>query len=246
MERRPSLVRHMLTSSGFTVVELVIVVTVSAILAGILFGPLNDLYQTNAKSITKVIQTTDTRGALRSIQSGISLSSGFLAQNVVADPAGTTWNATNGGVNNVLVTSNNATDIDPGADTTNSRRLVLDTGCNTPLKNNIVYFVSNGTLYRRLLKNTSPTCGGMAIGQKQTCAANYSSQSYKDSCQGIDATILTGVTSFTVDYYAAPADLTTTSDPTAATTVVLKVTTQKGIGNNATSYSSSLRISRIN
>lgn len=239
--------RYISTSSGFTIVELIVTITVAAILAGILFGPLDDLYQSNVKSLTKVVQTTDTRSALRSIQENIALSSGFLAQNTVTDPDGTTWNANNGTINNILITNNNATNIDASIDTTNTRRLVMDVGCNKPVQNNYVYFVSNGTLYRRTLKNTpDSTCDGMAIGQKQTCAADYASQPYKDSCQGIDAKILTGVTSFTIDYYVSPADTTPTSDPTNATTVVLKVTSQRGNGNNATSFHTSLRVSRIN
>lgn len=240
--------RRISISSGFTIVELIVTITVAAILAGILFGPLDDLYRSNVKSLTKVVQTTDTRSALRNIQENIALSSEFLDQNIVADPDGTTWAATDGGGNNtVLITSNNATDIDANLDTTNARQLVTDLGCNTPVKNNYVYFVSNNTLYRRLIKNISTaTCNSMAIGQKQTCAANYSSQPYKDSCQGVDATILTGVSSFTVDYYALPADTTTITDPTNATTVVLKVTSVRGIGNNTTSFNTSLRISRVN
>ena len=248
MDRRRLPVRRISINSGFTIVELIVTVTVAAILAGILFGPLDDLYQSNVKSLTKVVQTTDTRSALRSIQENIALSSEFLAQNTVADPAGTEWNATNGsGVNNVLITSNNATTIDASLDTSNTRLLVTDLGCNNPVKNNYVYFVSDGTLYRRLIKNTSTaTCNSMTIGQKQTCAAGYGSQPYKDSCQGVDATILTRVTSFTIDYYALPADSTTISDPTAATTVVLKVTSERGNGNNKTSFNTSLRISRVN
>ena len=248
MDRRRSPVRRISTSSGFTIVELIITVTVSAILAGILFGPLDDLYRSNVKSLTKVVQTTDTRSALRTIQQNIALSSEFLAQNTVADPAGTEWNATDGsGVNNVLITSNNATTIDASLDTSNTRQLVTDLGCNTPVKNNYVYFVSDKTLYRRLIKNVSTaTCNSMVVGQKQTCAAGYDSQPYKDSCQGVDAKILTGVSSFTIEYYALPADTTTITDPTAASTVVLKVTSERGTGNNLTSFNTSLRISRIN
>lgn len=223
---------------GFTIVELLVVITVSGILMGVLFGPLNDLYTSNSNSIRKVIQTTDAHSALRSIQNNISLSTGFLSQSAITDPSTSAkWNSASG----ILITSNYATtaDTSPGV-----RTLVLSASDGTTkLQNNYVYFVSNGTLYRRTLANTSSTYGGATIGQPQTCAAGYTDTV---NCKAVDATIVKNVTGFTVQYYASPESTTTISDPTIASTVVLNITVQTGAGSNTITTSNSLRISHIN
>lgn len=229
------------STRGFTVAELIIAIAASGILAGILFGPLDDLYISNSNSIKQIALTTDAHTALRSIQSTVLLSGGFLASNAVTDPTGSSWNYTNGGVNNVLITSNYATTADVPA---GSRTLVYNlSDGTTKLQNNYVFFVSNGTLYRRTLKNT--TAGTAAIGQNQTCGANYASQSYAASCNGVDATIVKNVSSFTVQYYASAADTATTASPATATTVVLNITLQSGTGTTITA-SSNLRMSHMN
>src|ERR1700758_2790857 len=132
-------------SNGFTIVEVVVVLTIASILAGVLFGPLNDLYDDNSRSIKTVIQTADTRGALRLMEHNVGLSTTFLASNAVADPGGTIWNYSNSGIYNVLITSNYATNLDEIADPGGTRTLAF-TGatCTTAIENNYVYFISNG------------------------------------------------------------------------------------------------------
>lgn len=250
-------------TSGFTVVELIVVVTVTMILAGVLFGPLDSIYTASTKGTAKIVQVQDAHNSLRSIQGLITQSTGFLATtynsasspNSVPDPSQSNtlaaqWSATSGG--SVLITSNYATtvdtsSIDPNSTTANYLSLAQDSLCKTPLQNNYVYFVSGGSLYRRTLKNTttsynnsSGTCTATPIYQKQTCASSNITASY---CAGTDAKIASNVTSFTVQYYASPEGSPTT-DPTAATTVVLTLVLQTGAGNQI-STSNSLRITHI-
>lgn len=246
-----SITKH--ASSGFTIVELLVVITVSGILIGILFGPLDSLYTDTTKRTKAIIQTTDTRGALRSIEHGVTLSYSFLnttSGETVTDPPGTTWNWT--GTNStkrVLITKNYATTIDEVNDSANARRPLYSTasGCKTPLFNVYIYFVSNEVLYRRTLKNTTPNaniCSG-TIAQKQTCA--------NGSCGATDAKILTGVKNFTINYYEEPGDAnplpaqyTDTTVPGKSKSVEISVTTETGSGTNLTSSTSKLRITRVN
>jgi len=237
-----------MSTKGFTIVEILIVMVVSGVLIGLLYGPLVSLYYDTMSSIKKVSVTADARKAVDMMQDTIQTSTGFLTQNAVKDPSDATdplWKATNGGINNVLITTNNATTIDSGADTDGNRRLVLATDCMTPLQNNYIFFLKDKNLYRRLLRNEGSTCSD-ANGQKQTCVANYASQTYKAKCQGIDAKLASGVTSFTIKYYANPEDSTTITNPAAASTVVLNITVQTGAGTQAISSSSSLRVSHVN
>lgn len=256
--------RHRLR--GFTIVELLVVLGASGVLAAIMFGPMNELYLDNARGTKSVIKTTDVKGALRSIERGITLSNGFSDGNgILADPTGRVWNwQGDGAEGRVLITSTYATDRLPSSDPTNQRLLVKSTGCTTPLSNNVIYFVDNEKLYRRTIKNpTLPanTCGGLTIAQTQTCdAANMS----LPACRATDALILSGVTNFRVSYYADPTDVipqdpggptgaqytlhsaATSVVPSLSDTVVITVTARSGPGAIDTTSTSKIRITRVN
>lgn len=249
--------RHL--ADGFTIVELLVAITVSGLLMAVLFGPLNDLYIDNSRGLKSVIKVSDTRGALRSIEHNISLSYSFYHANQITDPSGTVWSWIGSGASSrVLITGNYATSIEENADTSNARTLLYASGScsNNPVLNNYIYFVNNGTLYRRTIKNTAALCSG-SIAQKQTCAANVATAAH---CQGVDATILTGVTNFSVDYYANPYDAsplnaggspahtlyTDNTAPATAKSIVISVTSRSGPGASDTTTTSTLRITRLN
>ncbi len=250
-----TITRHL--SKGFTLPELIIVITVSGLLIGLLFGPLDSLYTNNSTGLKSVVQTVDTRGALRQIEHGITLSLSFYDSNWVGDPLGqhnngdnTQWTwAGSGSTSRVLITGNYATTIDEAQDSLGARTLVYyGAGCTTPIVNNVIYFVSSGTLYRRTIKNTTSPCSG-SVAQLQSCAAGVSN----GACQAVDAKILTGVTNFSIDYYLTPDaaspmanEYTDITVPGTAKTIVINLTAATGTGNSAVSSSSSLRITRLN
>lgn len=253
MDRRQSVVQRSLTKSlsGFTVVELIVTITVSGLLMTMLFGPLNDLYTDNTKGLKSVIKVADTKGALRFIEPTVALSYSFHHTNPIPDPFGTIWSwAGTDATKRVLITSNYATDIDINVDTANARTLVKDATCSNPLLNTYIYFVSSdGTLYRRIIKNTAATCNSVPIAQPQTCQIGF----INPVCNTRDAVLLTGVTNFTVDYYSEPSDATamanqytTNTVPSAAKAVVITLTARSGTGANDTTTTSKIRVARLN
>lgn len=245
---------------GFTIVELVLVMAVGSILMIMLFGPLDDLYQSNLKGAKTIIQYTDARNALRTIEEVASISTAFNNTNTVADPVGTSFSWTGGGANKrTLITTNYATTIEAAIDTNGDRTLVYSGSptCKTPLTNNYVFFISGTTLYRRLLRNTTTPCAGYTIGQKQTCAAGYTNA----LCKANDAIIATNVTQFTVDYYGTSGsstplnsnggnpphtNYTDSATPGNARSIVVTLTVKNGNGANAVTSTSTLRITRAN
>ncbi len=62
-----------LVSKGFTIVETLVVVTVCGVLITLLFGPLSDLFTSNTKSLTSVVQTSDIKTALRQMEKSSAL-----------------------------------------------------------------------------------------------------------------------------------------------------------------------------
>lgn len=233
--------RHV--SAGFTLVELLIVVLVSSILAGMLFGPLNDMYTSNNHSLKNVVQVTDTRSAMRLLERNITMANSF--DDVVTDHTGENWRWTGSGpTSRVLITQNYATTIDESQDTAGARTLLFAApDCTMPLMNTYIYYVRNETLYRRLMKSTDTPCSG-SIAQKQSCLSG---------CPAVDAKLLTKVTSFTVNYYDTASNPTPLADqytnnavPSNAKAVVVTVTAKSGDGSVDTTSTQSLRITRKN
>lgn len=248
---------------GFTIVELLVVVTVLSILVGLVLTSLGSFYQSSTTSLTQTVQSTDTRSVLRKIESDLVTSSGFLATTTMAPVTPTGADNSTGAWsykgndplkpdNRVLISSNYATDK---ASTDETRSLVLCGGA--PLINNLVYFVAKDpstnlyNLYRRTMVGTGSGCSATPF-QKQSCAA--ASASTNPPCKATDAVLLYDVEKFTVDYYATSDKQETLIDqygagessiPTAKS-IKITVTTTRLINGVSTPYSTSIRISRLN
>ncbi|MBI3889662.1 type II secretion system protein [Candidatus Saccharibacteria bacterium] len=221
------------TTSGFTVVELIVVMTVMGILAGIVFGALSDLYYSNVKSIAITSQISDTRGALHSIEDDLTLSNAVVASYApLTSPLGSNdqmapWSYSYPGVGSPMQTliiesaASTQTTPDRRDFIINGNTAVSPQGC-TPssnsvlLYNTIVFFVKNSTLYRRTINNPNPC--GQTIIQKQSCAAAYSSNS---NCRAVDARLVDNVSALTFKYYAQASDTAPMAiDPTNAGTLI--------------------------
>lgn len=255
--------------SGFTLVELVVVIVVVGILIGIVLGTMGDFYQSNTNSITQTVQTADTRGVLRSIEEELANANGFLAASSIAiatptgaDNATAAWNykGNDAGkpLNRVLIANAYATDL-PAS---NANRLPAYTTADcsaatgTPAQVNYIYFVKQSAvdgkynLYRRTMVPTN-ICTPPGAFQKQSCASTQVS-SYPAVCKASDAVLLYDVSNFTVDYYSAAnsttaiADQYGTADITVAKSIKVKITTDRKINGILTPLVSELRISRFN
>lgn len=235
-------------SRGVTIVELMIVVTVIGVLAGLLFSPLNDLYVANLLGLNSIVQTADTRGALRTIEKEITKSNKFLSTNSIPDITGNTpyattaWNWQGNPVDpnkQVLITENYATRRNDGKLVNTISNGVT---CDAKLMVNYVYFVYDGTLYRRLLKKipTPVDCAdGAAVQQLRTCGGTF----VNSNCEGRDARIVSGVTKFSVSYYLASNSMTPSASPSGAKTIVITLETT---GSKTYKTTSTMRLTRIN
>lgn len=242
-----SVVRHLLTnlntlqsargSRGFTVVELIIVIGVSGIILGLIFGPLSDLYTANNNGLQKTIARTDNHSALQSIRQAAVASLAFNSSNSsVSDPdpaKGSSW----AGGSDVLITSNYATTVNGSGVRT---LLQGGAGC-SPLVNHYIFFVDGGTLYRRTLtmQGVVSPCLGATWEQRQTCATATSFP----RCRSSDAKLLTGVESFKVDYYTLSSSNIATS-PNAAKSIQVEIKQKSGSGSDL--VTGKIRINRTN
>ena len=117
---------------------------------------------------------------------------------------------------------------------------------NNPLSYKIVYFVYNGSLWRRTIVPTAATtCGGIIPWQKNSCTVAA-------SCVTDDRLIVSNVSSVTVTYsteVALPYSSTVTAPPLDAsdnpTSVKMTVTTSKNVAGGTISATTSIYATRL-
>lgn len=237
-------------TKGFTIVEIIVVITVSGILAGILFGPLNSLYLSNTKSLTSVVQLSDIKVALRQMEKSAALGISYAAQSYPDSNSKIwKWNDASGLLSAPLIITANATEKNASGD----RALAYNfsstcTQFPIPMTYNILFYVQDGSLYRRTIKPPiTTTCSGNAIEQKTSCTDPSSST----ICTANDALLIKGVTGFSIAYYQdsnSPTSTTPASDAAVVTyrSAVITLETTAGRGGAQATASSSLRISLVN
>lgn len=223
---------------GFTIVELLVAMVVLGLLIGLVLGSLGGYYQANINTLTKTTQETDVRSVLRSIETELADSNGFLATTSVpfSDPQGmdngtSAWSykgQSDAATTNrrVLIGLTYATDRNAN----DPVRLPVFTntgaGCDPsaaiPTEVNKIYFIARDqnttkeqyNLYRRTLVPTAALCGSPI--QKRTCAAPDVETS-PTICEASDAMLVNDIKTFTVDYYTSPNDSTPIADQYSTT-----------------------------
>lgn len=119
-----------------------------------------------------------------------------------------------------------------------------------------IYFVKDGTLYRRLLtdKNTA-LCPTSTQQQKQTCPPYISDATRNASCEAYDEALASNVTNFSVGYYQASADGTSTpidpsytsNDPTVLSAAdYANVTITSSTRGGAATHTMTQRMTKVN
>ncbi len=249
-------------SGGFTIVEILVVLTVLGILIGLVLNTLGDFYYANTTSLGKTVQDTDTRYSLRAIESELSNTAGWSTSLPVASAplgmnnSGTAWSycgndcATDG--KRVLIAYVMATDK-PKSDNTRLPTFTPSTSgssCDPAqagiIKNALIYFIAqdpsgNSNLYRRTIVNpfNLAICSGSSIdaSQKTTCSP-WQVSTYPAVCKGPDALLLPNVTSLSINYYgfssnSTPVSTQYTSNPNAATDVAAAKTVELKVTTSA-------------
>ncbi|WP_260762956.1 prepilin-type N-terminal cleavage/methylation domain-containing protein [Candidatus Mycosynbacter amalyticus] len=250
------------TNRGFTIPELLVAMTIAAILLVGLVSLVINLVNTNAATIELSKQVNEVQSGIGSFRTDIGLSQRFLMTTTITDttPAGNSWDFRGGGnTNRVLILNVQAASSNP-LDTSRQPTYLQAGGCpigTSPAYNNIVYFVSSGTLYRRMIvqpPSANLYCSGQSNAQTRTCS-NPGSGGSPSNCQEKDVAIIQNVTNFNVEYYNQAGDTTPNqtlyNTGTAQSlldgiaTLRISLSTQKNIdGVNTNEYATSIRVTR--
>lgn len=257
---------------GFTLVEVLIVTPMVLLIIASFVVVIVNLTGDALSSREQLVQARDSQDALDRIEQDIRLSTRFLAQNRVtlSSPQGYDDNTTpftNVGSNgNALILQSFTTDANP---IDSSRSLVFLTNSpnpcgstlvtsNAPYYVNIVYFVKNSTLYRRVLTTNNPIPAPCTTPwQQSTCSVGLTNGT---TCKSEDTILATGVSTINIDYYTGAnsttpmADASSTSKTVAERDVVLATTasvrvsltlTKTAAGKTIT-YTGATRVARLN
>ena len=199
------LLRKLNSQSGFTIVELVAAMAVLTIVsAGVVSFTVTKTIQT-ARDSTRADLLNDAQIGLDHMANDIRLSSKADDANRWADVNGPTsgnsysWQSTSSSL--ILATS---------AQDSHGNILFDDQADYITTKNNFIYFLKGGTLYKRILAATKT--GNSAV---TTCPVAIAT----GSCPA-DKTVLTNVSSLTVQYYDT---LNQQVDPANARSIQLNV-----------------------
>lgn len=141
-----SLKTKKLNTSGFTVVEVIMALTIAAILSGVLLMVTFRFY-TNAVQAQQTAELAlESQTLLGQLTEDLRLSAGVRGTSTITDanqPSG--WATSD--ANNILVIASPATD--------SANNIIYDPLTGDPYANEFVYFLQGEVMYKRTLKNTN-------------------------------------------------------------------------------------------
>jgi prepilin-type N-terminal cleavage/methylation domain-containing protein len=211
---------HKITNDGFTLIELLLVMIIVGIMSLTMANFIASWLQTSSIAEARANLLNTAQVALDEINNDIMLSGGVDQTNRWPDPNGPGgnefgWQSTS----QTLILAKVATDSSGNA-------IFLDSSDYITQKDDIIYFLSGTTLYRRTLASNSTN--DVAV---TTCPASDATT----SCPP-DIIVATGVTNWSVSYYNASNQLVA---PENARSIQLSITLTAPYGNRIinTSYS---------
>lgn len=252
------------SSPGFTLVELVVTMTVLAILSSAIFTIYIDNYRQSSRMVTQASLDATAQLGMSVLEHDVRYSFAFSTSMPAgfSDPYGrdnggtpVTYSGTSSTTRSLLLSQYATTTNALG----NTRQAVYKQGafsCATNLYDNpklpylIVYFVRDNSLFRRTITDsTTATCNPPQY-QKQSCPPSVSP--WNAICKAADEVIAENVSGFAIDYYSgtdtSPTDVYSSSDPAVLDTmdsvgITLTLATQ---GSSPIASTTTMRITRVN
>ncbi|MGH7218361.1 MAG: PulJ/GspJ family protein [Candidatus Microsaccharimonas sp.] len=274
-------------SRGFTLVEMMVVAPIVILLIGAFIALLVNLTGEVMSSRGANVLAFDVQSALNRIEQDVKLSTTFIGETNIdlattkqgfgtSTTAGSTVKFTNNGTGgspasiilNALVTTTNpvssTSQLVYTPNTPNNCNNALEYSKNTPMTMNIVYFIQNNSLWRRVIMpadyaSAGARCGTTPPWQIPTCINGYAPASLP-FCKANDERILDDITQagFVFNYYrsadTASPDATAKGSGSVATrntalqsdtTIEVSLTSAKAIAGRDISKTSTLRVTRL-
>ncbi|MGH7156552.1 MAG: prepilin-type N-terminal cleavage/methylation domain-containing protein [Candidatus Saccharimonadales bacterium] len=212
---------------GFTITELALAVAVSSILFIAFMTVITDYFILITRNNVSIDLTTSSQNLLRYTVDTLRVSNGVRQTNTIADPNSPPggWNTSNSDF--VIVISTPATD--------NSHNYIIDPNSGFPYLNELVYYKSGTSLYRRDLANPSATGNSLMT----SCPAALASP----SCPA-DVDMADNFQSMSFTLYDQNGAVTT--DTTQARSIAINLNMQRSVFGNIISLNNSIRVALRN
>lgn len=216
-----------LNKAGFTIVEVIMAVTVAGIMAGVLLSVTFRYYVNAAQSQVSADLALESQTLLSQIVEDLRLAVGVGATNQLPDS-----NAPSGGwatsdANNVLIIRSPAV--------TQNRDIIYDAATGSPYENEFVFFLENNVMYKRIIKNINAS-GNAATG---TCPAALATSTCPD-----DRIFSENVTNISFTFYDTNDAVTT--DPKLSRSVKITLDMSKKSYGKTITLSNTTQVTQRN
>lgn len=263
-----STLRTKVTQAGFTLVEVMIIAPILILTIGGFVYTLSTIVADTLAIRDTNTMVYDTQGALDRIEQDARLSVQFLATSgPLPSPQGSDGNFTgtaaftssssfNGGSNALIMStlSTNLNPLDPNRQavyfSNQPNPCDVTQVYNAKLLTTVIYYINNGSLYRRTYVPTWTTTAGAnqvctAPWQQDSCSPGYTNTT---ACQTSDAKIMDNVTSLSTAYYSTPGGTTDlgASSATTASTINVTIASSKTTAGQQVSNTASVRATKLN
>ena len=211
---------------GFTIVELLIAISLIGLISVSILGVFTNYLAIITRNNVLVDMTADSQNLLRSTVEELRYGAGVRVTNAVSDPnnlAG--WNTSNASFVIIIAV--------PAVDASNEYIIDSDTGA--PYNNELVYFKTGTTLYKRTLAHPD------AIDNRATTSCPAAAVS--PTCPA-DRKLISNVKSFVFTLYNQ--DDGTTTDPLLARSVKIDLALERDTFGAPLAFDNSIRVTLRN
>lgn len=214
-------------SRGFTVVELLVGITVGSILFLAFMAVMTNYFVLITKNNAAIDMTANSQNLLRATVETLRVGDGVRQTNTISDanaPSGG-WNTSN--TNFVIVIATPALD--------STRNYIIDPGTGGPYMNELVYYKSGTSLMERQLANPNATGDSLVT----SCPASLSSSSCPPDKQLADFVQ-------TMDFTLYDQDNNLTTDPVLARLIKIDLDMQRTVFSSSVSLNNSIQVTLRN
>ena len=212
---------------GFTMVELMVSIGIATVLASVLFAITFTYYADVLRARSTALLATESQQVLRSLVEDIRLADAIGSTNTISDANGPTGGWATNDPSDILIIQTPAIN--------SNRDILYDPDLGVPYSNEYIYFKNGTTIYRRVLKNPTPT--------DNTAVTTCPAASATSACPA-DKLLSANINNLSFTFYDE--DGNTTANATLAESVLLTVNlSKKSFGKNIT-FTNSVRVALRN
>lgn len=208
--------------SGFTVPELIVAISLIAIISISMFAAMMTYFANINRNNVLIDMTADSQNLLRATVEELRYGAGVRQTNTISDPNGPSggWNTSNASFVIIIAT--------PAVDS--NGEYIIDTSTGSPYNNEFVYFKQGSVLYKRILAHPDAT----GNDETTTCPAASASP----SCPA-DRTLISNLDDMVFTLYDQ--DDASTNDPLLARSVKIDLSMERDTFGQPLTLTNSIR-----